>query len=73
VESEPCVVYGKGRLGGGYLSFLYGEIMEEWRRSYMLERKQYKGMCEGYLTDGSIHQPSIDNQSTIVGNNTCYN
>lgn len=37
------------------------------------KEEQYKGMCEGYWTNGSIHQPSIDNRSTIARNNMCFN
>jgi hypothetical protein len=42
VECEPCI-YGKGRLGRRSLSFLYGEIMEGWKKSYMLERRTIQG------------------------------
>jgi hypothetical protein len=43
LECGPYVVYGKGGLGKGILSFLYEEIMEEWKRVYMLEGRTIQG------------------------------
>jgi hypothetical protein len=37
------VVYGKGGLGKEILSFLYEEIMEEWRRFCTLEGRTIQG------------------------------
>jgi len=37
------VVYGKGGLGKGIISFLYEEIMQEWKRICILEGRTIQG------------------------------
>jgi len=51
MERGPCVVYGRRILEDGFPSFLYEEILEEWRRRNCTRKeKKCKRVCEGYGT-----------------------
>jgi hypothetical protein len=40
MECGPCVVYGRRILEGGFPSFLYEEILEEWRKKRLYEERK---------------------------------
>jgi len=43
VECGPCVVYDIRGLRKGFLLFMYGKFLEEWRRKILYDKRKNNG------------------------------